>query len=102
MHIYLITGITYEENDKSNLFPDRSQRCFGYFQTFEEAEKAVLNNSCDIWETIHEYAVIEKVEDGIHQYDFNPTWFKWNLEKECYEKVEKPDFTKGYIGWGIG
>ena len=101
MYAYFITGITYKGEVKTVL-PNRGQRCFGYFQTFEEAEKAVLNNYCDIWETIHEYVVIEKVEDGIHQYDFNPTWYKWNLEKECYEKTEKPDFADGYAGWGIG
>ena len=101
MYAYFITGITYK-GEVETVLPNRGQRCFGYFQTFEEAEEAVLNNYCDIWETIYEYAVIEKVRDGIHQYDFNPTWYKWNLEKECYEKTEKPDFADGYAGWGIG
>ena len=62
MFAYFVTGVTYEDKK----FKDRDQRCFGYFETFEEAEKAVLNNRCDIWETIHEYVVIEKIEDGIH------------------------------------
>ena len=101
MYAYFITGITYK-GEVETVLPNRGQRCFVYLSTFEEAEKAVLNNYCDIWETIHEYVVIEKVEDGIHQYDFNPTWYKWNLEKECYEKTEKPDFANGYAGWGIG
>lgn len=101
MYAYFITGITYK-GEVETVLPNRGQRCFGYFQTFEKAEKAVLNNYCDIWETIYEYVVIEKVKDGIHQIDLKPIWYKWNLEKECYEKTEKPDFADGYAGWGIG
>lgn len=98
MFAYFVTGVTYQDKR----FKDRKQRCFGYFSTLEEAEKTVLNNCCDIWEAIHEYVVIEKIEDGIHQFDLSPTWYKWNLEKEEYEKVNRPDFAKGYVGWGIG
>ena len=101
MYVYFVTGITYEGKEKT-ISPNREQRCFGYFQTFGEAEEAVLNNYCDIWETIYEYAVIEKVRDGIHQIDLEPIWYKWNLEKECYEKTEKPTFASGYVCWGIG
>ena len=98
MFVYFVTGVTYEDKE----FKDRKQRCFGYFETFKEAEKTVLNNCCDIWEAIHEYVVIEKIEDGIHQIDLSLTWYKWNFKKECYEKVDRPDFAKGYVGWGIG
>lgn len=101
MYVYFVTGITYEDKE-TKYKGQRGQRCFGYFQTFEEAEEAVLNNYCDIWETIYEYAVIEKVRDGIHQIDLEPMWYKWNLEKECYEKTEKPTFASGYVCWGIG
>lgn len=101
MFVYFVTGITCE--DKETEYKGyRGRRCFGYFPTFEEAEDAVLNNRCDIFEYIHEYAVIEKVEDGIHQIDLNPTWYKWNVEEGDYEKTEEPDFAKGYVGWGIG
>lgn len=101
MFVYFVTGITCE--DKETEYKGyRGRRCFGYFPTFKEAEDAVLNNRCDIFEYIHEYAVIEKVEDGIHQIDLNPTWYKWNVEKGDYEKTEEPDFAKGYVGWGIG
>ena len=44
MFAYFVTGVTYEDKK----FKDRDQRCFGYFETFEEAEKTVLNNCCDI------------------------------------------------------
>lgn len=98
MFIYLVTGVTYVGKETKR----RGTRCFGYFPTFNEAEKAVLNNYCDIFEYIHEYAVIEKVEDGIHQIDLSPTWYKWDSEKECYEKVDRPDFAQGYVGWSIG
>lgn len=77
-------------------------RTVGYVETFEEAEDIVLNNKYDIFEYTFDYAVIENVPSGIYQYDQNPNWYKWNHDKECYEKIEKPDFAKGFIGWGIG
>lgn len=100
MFIYFVTGITYKTENRTGM--PRGTRCFGYFSTFKEAEKALLNNSCDIFEYINEYAVIEKIEDGIHQIDLSPFWYKWNSEKECYEKTDRPDFAQGYVGWSIG
>ena len=101
MFIYCVTGITCE-NKETEYKGYRGRRCFGYFSTFEEAEDAVLNNRCDIFEYIHEYKKKKKVEDGIYPTDLNPTWYKWNVEKGDYEKTEEPDFAKGYVGWGIG
>ena len=86
---------------------DEDRRCVGYFETFEEAEKAVLENACDIWETCYNYAVIENIKPGLYQYDFHPTWYKWHKLANGYMKCEQPSFvTKhgsiGTIGYAIG
>lgn len=79
-----------------------SSRCVGYFETLEQAEEIISKNICDIFEYFYDYAVIENIPTGIYKYDCSPKWYKWNLEKNCYEKTEKPEFANGYVGWSIG
>lgn len=79
-------------------------RCVGYVSSYEEAISIVEKNCCDLYEAgYYPYAVIENVEEGLYQYDFNPTWFTYNEELDEYEKSDRPDFIdpKG-IGFGIG
>lgn len=80
---------------------DEDTRCVGYFQTFEEAENAVKNNACDIWETCYNYAVIENIPCGLYQYDFHPTWYKYHKLTNEYVKCEQPDFVKSISGVGF-
>ena len=79
-------------------------RCVGYVSKLEDAVDIVENNKYDLWEAgYYPYAVIENVEEGIYQYDLNPLWFKYNMEKEIYEKSERPSFIgKHFVGFGIG
>ena len=92
--MYFITIIDSKDNDK---------RCVGYFDTFEKAEEAVLDNACDINETCYDYCVIENVPEGLYQYDFKPTWYKWNDLDEVYEKIDYvPEPFKNIIGFCIG
>lgn len=83
---------------------DEDTRCVGYFKTFEEAERVVINNIDDIWETCYEYAVIEKIEPGLYQYDFHPTWYKWHKLTGGYIQCEQPTFVNaiGGVGYAIG
>lgn len=79
-------------------------RCVGYFKTFEKAENVVLHNACDIWETCYDYAVIENIPEGLYQYDFHPTWYKWHKLAGGYIECEKPLFVDaiGGVGYAIG
>ena len=45
-----------------------SRRVWGYTLGFEEAEKAILNNTGDLFECYYQYAVIENTPPGV------PTW----------------------------
>lgn len=99
--MYFITTIETKKGDV------KDTRCVGYFKTFEEAEQAVIKNACDIWETCYDYAVIENIKEGLYQYDFNPTWYKYHKLTSGYVKCEQPDFVNpkggvGMIGYAIG
>ena len=90
--MYFITTIETKKGDI------KDTRCVGYYKTFEEAEQAVMENACDIWETCYDYAVIENIKEGLYQYDFHPNG---------YVKCEQPDFVNpkggvGMIGYAIG
>lgn len=80
-------------------------RCVGYLSSKEDAINAVINNACDIYEAgAYPYAVIEHIEEGFYQYDFEPTWFEYNRETNKYEIIEKrPNFIKeNTVGYAIG
>ena len=82
---------------------DEDTRCVGYFTTFKRAEKAVLDNACDIWETCYDYAVIENIDEGLYQYDQNAVWYKWNDLDEKYVRIEgRPEQYKNQVGFSIG
>lgn len=80
----------------------KSPRTVGYLRTFNEAEEVVLKNKYDIYEYSYPYAVIENIPIGIYEFDFNPVWYKWDDVDNSYKKIQKPKFSEGFIGWGIG
>lgn len=92
--MYFITSISKKHGN----------RCVGYVWSLEEAIKIVENNQCDLWEAgYYPYIVIENIKEGLYQYDQNPLWFKFNEDKNIYEKSERPDFIESYlVGFGIG
>ena len=82
---------------------DGDTRCVGYFKTFKQAENAVLNNTFDIWETCYDYAIIENIPEGLYQYDFHPTWYKFHKLTRKYRKCKQPSFIElTSIGYAIG
>ena len=97
--MYFITGI----EDLDPEWGTKGTRCFGYKKTFEEADQTVKENRCDINETIYDYAVIEFIEDGIHQICLENRWFyKFNYEKRIYEAINKPEEFRGFCNFSIG
>lgn len=84
--MYFITGVTDISNEiKSNT------RCFGYFRELRDAEEAVLNNVFDMWETIYNYIIIEEIEEGIHSISRKVNWYRYNEEKDRFEKINYND-----------
>lgn len=72
-------------------FPEFKDRCcVGFFEKLEEAEKIVLNNGGDIWETCYDYAVIEKIEYGLYPFSEVVNFYKYDMDKNIYFETELP------------
>ena len=62
---YFITVFSkYDDKGPHNM------RCWGFYNSFEDAHMVVENNITDIWETIYDFAVIEEYHPGISGYNF--------------------------------
>lgn len=86
--MYFITTFTKYEITK-NGFPDcGSPRTVGYYINKEDAINTVLENRCDLWETIYTYAVVERLEPGLYPLAEERWFFKWNMETMQYEATE--------------
>ena len=95
--IYTVTTIMHPEASSSG------ERCIGFFEDYQTAEDAVLKNSVDMWETIYDWVVIEKVKEGFYSHDIHSKWFHWEgkgYEDGKYVPVENPE--PRVVGWGIG
>ena len=94
--MYFITMI-----DKLDMY-EHHNRCFGYKETYEQAERCVIDNCMDLHEYLYEYAVIEKIEPGIHSFREDEHWFKWNPETKKYDPINKPDVFSTLVNFAMG
>ena len=79
-----------------------STRLPGYFTDLDEARDVVKNNIGDIWETVYDYACIEKVSEGLYGTKDFCEWYKYNADTGCYEKIDTPKFEEHICGRTIG
>ena len=99
--MYFITCLENLEKDALGWLGDA--RCFGYFQSCERAREALETNECDVWEMgVFEYAVIEKVEPGLHPHAEEMAWFKFDTEKCKFCEIAKPEETNGEYNYALG
>ena len=103
--IYTILTMTRCEKDTNGWLDCGHERLVGFYTSLDDATNAVLENVCDLWETIYDYVVIEKVYEGLYgstTYGSQTWWFKWNRNLDKYEPMEQPEFTKCYCGFTMG
>ena len=105
--IYTVTAVTSAHGHETH--------CIGWFLTYEDAEKATLEDKLDFSEEGHfEYAVIEKIQHA-GAYPFSPSyeqkWFKVNVEKDesgnikdiTYKKMDSvPEEYIGVCNFSMG
>ena len=77
-------------------------RVFGFKKTWEEAIESLHNNTCDMYEYLYIYAVIEEMEPAIHPDVIRRQFFKWDNEKEGFFEIEEPDFMKHFCNIALG
>jgi len=95
--IYTITTLSRRDDLSSK------SRTPGYFFSFETAQRYLNENIGDLFEGSYDYAVIEKVYPGIYTIEGRAEWwYKFNMEKDSYEEIEKPVKFQRVVCWGIG
>ena len=85
-----------------NIYDFGDRRCVGWFSCIDEANCAVENNFSDIHENMYDYAIIETMEPGLHIPDSHRMVYKWNNEKNSYEKIVTPPELLHASNFGIG
>ena len=99
--MYFITCLENLELDALGWLGE--SRCFGYFSTYQRAKEALEINECDMWEAgFYNYAVIERIEPGIHSHTEEMAWFKFDTEKRGFYEIPKPEETKGEYNYALG
>jgi len=63
-------------------------RNIGYFKTLEQAEESVLNNYSNIFESYYQYAIIEKIEEGLSYLYFDREFHTYKWLDGKYKKVD--------------
>ena len=88
--MYFITTFTQYIITEQGWLDIGSTRTVGYYTEKEDAINAVLENRCDLWETIYTYAVVEYLTPGLYPLALNEDrwFFKWNNNTKQYEPIE--------------
>ena len=79
-------------------------RCFGFFNTYNEAYNAIENNSGDMHEYLYNYIVLEYMETGIHPYVRAVDWWKWVDSEKKWVYISKKDWPEysNMSNWALG
>lgn len=75
-------------------FPDTGiERMVGFYYDFDDAYDAIINNVCDIWETVYNGAFLLCRFPGLFQSVTSEArmYFTYNKESGKYEQKEEPE-----------
>ena len=97
--IYMVTTFTKMEKDDLGLPDLGSSNFIGWFSIERRASEFVINNECDIWETIYDYALIEEWREGYAGFALSAYWYKYNREIDKYEPILPPSYMNNYCGF---
>ena len=79
MHIFLVAVIHEAEKRK---------RTWGWYEKFEDAERAVIENHTDIFERgYYDLAVIEEMPEGVLAVAESAVWYRAIYEAEAADPV---------------
>jgi plasmid replication initiation protein len=107
IYVLITIGIPIEEQANNKAWPtDYKERVVCWYRDLDKIEKILNDNLGDINEDgYYNFAVVEKTLEGL--YNFNgdkdaELWYKWDKEKENYQRCNKPRCFDSTIGFGIG
>lgn len=100
--MYFITCFSKVAKDDLGRIDMGASRTFGYYDNFDHADEALRQNCCDMHETIHYYAVVEKIDVGIHPIAEKRWFYKYDEEKGGFYPIEEPKEFEHYMNIALG
>lgn len=109
--IFVVSVLKWPLSDCGEDWPVRC-RTWGWYEEVGEAQRAVLENRTDIFESLYyDTAVIEAVGEGVMAEPIPQGWYRasssggdgndaWLHPKVI--SIETPNWAVGHYGWGIG
>jgi hypothetical protein len=86
--MYFITCFSQYQLTESSIPNIGYSRTFGYYNDRSTAIEMVEINNLDIQERLYEYAVIECIPEGLYNPAEERIFFKWNEDKQVFERIE--------------
>ena len=103
MGFCIYTVMTCTKLEMANRRPTLgSARLVGFFTTLNKAAVAVEYNHGDIWEGCYDYAIIEKIEEGLYGTTHERWFYMYIKTAGKYVRIEEPEGFKHFCGFGIG
>lgn len=97
--IHTVTAVPHHPNDNKRPYP--MPRCWGFYNTREEAIKG-LHASVDDEAGYYNYAVIERFREGIYTAADHELWFKYDFDNSRWVEIPTPEFATYTFNYGIG
>lgn len=94
----------YADIGKSHRLPSR-KRTFGFYNSYNEAHRAVTENRCNLCECLYDYVVVEYIEEGIHPMVHAVDWWRWDQEKNRWIYLPQKDWPEEFqsiCNWALG
>lgn len=97
--IYIITVYERMEKEEGNIPKLLHLTNIGWIASLDDAKEFVKKNVLDMWETCYNYAIISEVVEGLYKQPKQEFFYKYNMEKELYEEIERPEELKHLSGF---
>lgn len=100
---WFITVMEKIEPDERFLAKFGDKRCWGFYSNQNWALEALHTNATDMWETIYDYAVLEKYYEGISNEEMSSRqFFKYDRKRNGYFEIDEPECVKHLCSFSIG
>lgn len=81
---------------------ERPQRTFGFFDKYNEAFSAILNNSGNMKEGLYDLIVLEYIEPGVHPKVHVKEWYRWDENGKKWSYIERPKEFQNLTNFALG
>ena len=77
-------------------------RCWGYHRNKNDCIRILHHNITDIHECYYNYAVIEKINEGLCSLSTEREFFEYKRDSSGFFEIEEPEWAKFYSNFAIG